>query len=97
LVCCFCWDRVFLIYDWQKTFARIQVGVVKITTKPGQGAANIGTWFIVRVEPNAAYIVMAADVIAGDAQPRVEFFMNPNLPVRATVLNKEGDERAWPC
>ena len=72
--------------------ARLQAGVVKITAKPPQGTANIGTGFIVRVEANVAYIVTAAHVVAGDPQPKVEFFTKRNLPVTAEVLGLEGDD-----
>ena len=74
--------------------ARLQSGVVKITAKPPQGTANVGTGFIVRLETNAAYIVKAAHVVAGDAQPRVEFFTKRNMPVTAEVLRLEGDDEA---
>jgi formylglycine-generating enzyme required for sulfatase activity len=66
--------------------------VVKITAKPPQGMANVGTGFIVRLEPNAVYIVTSAHVVAGDAQPKVEFFTKRNLPVTAEVLGLEGDD-----
>ena len=72
--------------------ARLQSGVVKITAKPPSGIANVGTGFIVRLETNAAYIVTAAHVVAGDAQPRVEFFTKRNMPVTAEVLGLEGDD-----
>lgn len=72
--------------------ARLQSGVVKITAKPPQGTANIGTGFIVRVEADVAYIVTAAHVVAGDAQPKVEFFTKRNMPVTAEVLGLEGDD-----
>ena len=58
----------------------------------------MGTGFIVRLDPDIVYIVTAAHVVAGDPQPSVEFFTNPNVPVRATVLTrKETSERGWPC
>ena len=72
--------------------ARLQSGVVKITAKPSSGTTNIGTGFIVRLETNAAYIVTAAHVVAGDAQPQVEFFTKRNMPVTAEVLGLEGDD-----
>ena len=72
--------------------ARLQSGVVKITAKPPDGFKNIGTGFIVRLESNAAYIVTAAHVIAGDAQPKVEFFTKRNMPVTAEVLGLEGGD-----
>ena len=72
--------------------ARLQSGVVKITAKPSSGTTNVGTGFIVRLESNAAYIVTAAHVVAGDAQPKVEFFTKRNMPVTAEVLGLEGDD-----
>jgi formylglycine-generating enzyme required for sulfatase activity len=72
--------------------ARLQSGVVKITAKPPQGTANVGTGFIVRVDKEAVYIVTAAHVIAGDAQPKVEFFTKRNMPVTAEMLGLEGDD-----
>ena len=70
----------------------LKKGVVKITAKPPQGTVKIGTGFIVRVEPNAAYIVTAAHVVAGDPNPKVEFFTKRNMPVMAEVLGLEGDD-----
>lgn len=72
--------------------ARLQAGVVKITAKPPQGTTNVGTGFIVRVDKDAAYIVTAAHVVAGDQHPRVEFFTKRNVPVTAEVLGLEGDD-----
>ena len=72
--------------------ARLQAGVVKITSKPPQGTANVGTGFIVRVDKDAAYVVTAAHVVAGDQQPKVEFFTKRNMPVTADVLGLEGDD-----
>lgn len=71
---------------------RLQAGVVKIVAKPPQGIANVGTGFIVRLAKDAAYIVTAAHVVAGDQQPRVEFFTKRNLPVTAEVLGLEGND-----
>ena len=73
------------------TFAQdldaIKAGVVKILNKTGQ----VGTGFIVRVEPEMLYIITAAHVIAGDPQPEVEFFIGrnrtiKNVPVEGSVL-----------
>ena len=71
---------------------RLQTGVVKITAKPPEGTANVGTGFIVRVEKEAVYIVTAAHVVVGDQQPRVEFFTKRNLPIPAEVLGLEGGD-----
>ncbi len=68
------------------TFAQnldvIKAGVVKITTTTGQ----IGTGFIVRVEQDVVYIITAAHVIAGDSQPKVEFFPKRNVSIKGAVL-----------
>ncbi|TKB70755.1 MAG: hypothetical protein E8D52_01290 [Nitrospira sp.] len=72
--------------------ARLQAGVVKVTAKPPSGTANVGTGFIVRVDKDAAYIVTAAHVVAGDQHPRVEFFTKRNVPVTAEVLGLEGGD-----
>lgn len=77
---------------YAQDIARLQAGVVKITANPPQGTANVGTGFIVWSETNAAYIVTSAHVVAGDAQPRVEFFTKRNMPVTAEVLGLEGDD-----
>ncbi|MEO8046315.1 MAG: serine protease [Nitrospirota bacterium] len=72
--------------------ARLQSGVVKITAKPSSGTTNVGTGLIVRLEANAAYIVTAAHVVAGDVQPSVEFFTKRNMPVTSEVLGLEGGD-----
>lgn len=78
---------------WAQDIARLQAGVVKVTSRPPQGTANVGTGFIVRVDKDAAYIVTAAHVVAGgDQQPKVEFFTKRNLPVTAEVLGMEGGD-----
>ena len=64
----------------------LKAGVVKITTNPSGGSRQIGTGFIVRVEPEALYIITAAHVIAGDANPEVEFFTKRHVPVKGAVL-----------
>lgn len=47
--------------------ARLQSGVVK--------------GFIVRLEKDVAYIVTSTHVVAGDSDPKVEFFTKKNLSV----------------
>ena len=64
----------------------LKAGVVKITANPSGGSRQIGTGFIVRVEPEALYIITAAHVIAGDANPEVEFFTKRHVPVKGAVL-----------
>jgi S1-C subfamily serine protease len=66
--------------------ARLQSGVVKITAKPPSGTTSVGTGFIVRLETNAAYIVTAAHVVAGDPNPKVEFFTKQHAQFPAEVL-----------
>lgn len=68
------------------------LGVVKITSSPPEESAKVGTGFIVRLESDAAYIVTAAHVIAGDMQPQVEFFTKRNVSVPAEVLGAEGGD-----
>lgn len=84
----------FTQVEWlgAEDIARLQAGVVKITAKPPEGTANVGTGFIVRVEREAVYIVTAAHVVVGDQQPRVEFFTKRNLPIPAEVLGLEGGD-----
>ena len=64
----------------------LKAGVVKITSNPQEGSRKVGTGFIIRVEPEVAYIITAAHVVSGDAQPRVEFFTNRNVSVKGAVL-----------
>jgi S1-C subfamily serine protease len=71
--------------------AHLQAGVVKITATE-ENKTKVGTGFIVKLDPDRVYILTAAHVVGGDPQPRVEFFTNPNAAVRATVVNKEGEE-----
>ena len=66
--------------------ARLQSGVVKITAKPSSETTSVGTGFIVRLETNAAYIVTAAHVVAGDPNPKVEFFTKQHVQFPAEVL-----------
>jgi hypothetical protein len=73
---------------------QLQAGVVKITARSHGGASKVGTGFIVRLGRDAAYIITAAHVVAGDPQPQVEFFTKRNVPVSAEVLPgaEGGDE-----
>ena len=71
---------------------QLQAGVVKITAKSSGGTPKGGTGFIVRLDRDVAYIVTAAHVVAGDPQPKVEFFTKRNLPVLTEVLGLEGDD-----
>ncbi len=72
--------------------AHLQAGVVKITSKSAEGTRRVGTGFLVKLEKEAAYIVTAAHVVAGDSDPKVEFFTKRNVPLPAEVLGLEGDD-----
>ena len=63
-----------------------KAGVVKITANPQEGGRKVGTGFIVRLEPEVVYIITAAHVVSGAAQPEVEFFTKRNVPVKGAVL-----------
>ena len=71
---------------------QLQAGVVKIIAKSSGGTAKLGTGFIVRLDKDVAYIVTASHVVAGDPQPKVEFFTKRNLPVLSEILGLEGDD-----
>ena len=73
LISVFVFDSIAMAQD----LAALKSGVVKITTKKGQ----VGTGFIVRLEPDVVYIITAAHVIAGDNQPEVEFFTQRQHPL----------------
>ena len=68
--------------------ARLQAGVVRVSS------ARPGTGFIVHLESDAAYILTAAHVVAGDPNPKVEFFTNKHVLVPAEILPgaEGGDE-----
>lgn len=72
-----------------QTIADLKKGVVKITAQ-SDGKTTVGTGFIVRMDKDTVYVVTAAHVFGSDPQPKVEFFTKPS-PVRATVVNKEGE------
>lgn len=65
---------------------QLKPGVVKIIAQPAEGTRKAGTGFIVKLEMDAAYIMTAAHVVSGDAQPGVEFFRKNSIPVPADVL-----------
>lgn len=69
----------------------LKKGVVRITSKE-QGNTRVGAGIIIKLGNEQAYILTAAHVIGLDPQPEVEFFTNQNVPVRATVMDKEGEE-----
>src|SRR5262245_22542017 len=67
----------------------LKKGVVKITATV-EGKTKAGTGFIVQLEKDKAYIVTAAHVIEGDAEPQVAFFPRATQFVKARVLGIEG-------
>ena len=70
----------------------LRKGVVRITAAPPGQNQKVGTGFIVRLEKDLAFIVTAAHVVSGDAQPRVQFFTQEDVSVQATVRHSEGDD-----
>ena len=70
----------------------LRKGVVRITAAPPGQNQKVGTGFIVRLEKDLAYIVTAAHVVSGDAQPRVQFFPQEDVSVQATVKHSEGGD-----
>lgn len=60
--------------------------------RPTWSKSKIGTGFIVRLEKDLVYIMTAAHVVSGDAQPRVQFFPQVDVSVQATVRHSEGDD-----
>lgn len=70
----------------------LRKGVVRITAAPPGQNQKVGTGFIVRLEEDLAYIMTAAHVVSGDAQPRVQFFPQVGVSVQATVTHSEGDD-----
>ena len=64
----------------------LKAGVVKIMANPLEGSRKVGTGIIIRIEPEVIYIITAAHVVSGDAQPQIEFFTKRNLPVIGSVL-----------
>jgi S1-C subfamily serine protease len=51
-----------------------------------------GTGFIVRLDGDRAYVVTAAHVVRGDAQPDVYFFNRPHDPAPAKLINREDSD-----
>lgn len=68
---------------------RQKTAVVRITSE-SDGLRRTGSGFIVRVEPDAVFIVTAAHVVAGDKHPHVEFFTRRNTLVTAETVHIEG-------
>lgn len=76
---------------WAQSIDRQKAGVVKLTSQV-EGTRSTGTGFIVRLEPDAAYILTASHVVEGDGQPQVEFFTRRNATVRAETVRLEGGD-----
>lgn len=70
--------------------AQLQAGVVRITATPSGEPQKVGTGFIVRIERDVVYIVTAAHVVSGDAQPKVQFFTQSDVSAQAIVKHSEG-------
>jgi hypothetical protein len=70
---------------------RQKAAVVKLTSQ-ADGKTRIGTGFIVKVEPDAVYIVTASHVVEGDPAPLVEFFTGRNRRVQAEIVKLEGGD-----
>jgi len=92
----------FAIHVWTPVIVfannveRLKQGVVKITTTTGQ----VGTGFIIRIDPEIIYIITAAHVIVGDQQPTVEFYSKSlvsgdKAPAKGSVLSgaQVGDDQ----
>lgn len=70
---------------------RQKSAVVKIVTQ-SDGKTRTGTGFIVKIEPDAVYIVTASHVVEGDPAPLVEFFTARNRRVKAEIVKLEGGD-----
>jgi Trypsin-like peptidase domain len=70
---------------------REKAGVVRVTSSV-DGKRKTGTGFIVRLEPDVAYILTASHVVEGDNHPEIEFFTRRNLTSRADTTRIEGDD-----
>ena len=63
--------------------------MVKITAQ-ADGKTKTGTGFIVRLEKETAYIIMASHVIEGDPEPKVVFRPNDTKVFPAHIKGIEG-------
>jgi len=71
---------------------RLKAGVVKIVSH-FEEKRRVGTGFIVRLEPHAAYILTASHVIEGDPEPPpVTFQTAPTQSFAAKVVGMEGGD-----
>jgi S1-C subfamily serine protease len=69
----------------------LKSGVVRITATEGN-RTKVGTGFIVKLDPEIVYIVTAAHVVAGDSQPKVQFFTQQDVQTQAVVKHIEGSD-----
>ena len=69
----------------------LKSGVVRITATEGN-KTKVGTGFIVKLDSESVYIVTAAHVVAGDSQPKVQFFTQQDVQIQATVKHIEGSD-----
>lgn len=70
---------------------RQKSAVVKLIAQ-SDGNTRTGTGFIVKIEPDAVYIVTASHVVEGDPTPLVEFFTARNRRVKAEIVKLEGGD-----
>jgi hypothetical protein len=70
---------------------RQKSAVVKLIAQ-SDGQTRTGTGFIVKIEPDAVYIVTASHVVEGDPTPLVEFFTARNRRVTAEIVKLEGGD-----
>ncbi len=68
--------------------ASLRAGVVKIKSTLNN-KSRTGSGFVVAVDGSTTYIVTAAHVVEGDANPKVEFFGRQNTPINAEVVKQE--------
>jgi len=75
------WTHAVLAVDANQP----EAAVVKITSMVA-GKRATGTGFVVRLEPEIAYIVTVAHVVEGDKNPSVEFYSRRHSTVQAETL-----------
>ena len=66
----------------------LRSAIVKIVAQ-GEGVRQIGTGFIVRLEPDIAYIATASHVVEDASNIQIEFFTQRNRSVEARILKRE--------
>lgn len=68
----------------------LKKGVVRIRNTRHE---EVGTGIIVKVTRDGVYVVTAAHVVRGDANPEVYLFTRQREPLRAMLINMEEDDR----